>query len=432
MTRLSAFFRMSPYGVMTVVLVMYILKVVFKLTVGYATGSQMLVGDGWHNGADIFEAMMVVGTIALARLPQNETYPFGRKNLESLFAVLVALFLFGMAVKILLVSLWSGAGVIVSLLNWQVPLLPTDPASHAASYTWLALLVVGLSAGASVLVSRYQIAVGKRTGHESLVADGKETMSDGFIELVVLIGVLLQIIGAWIAITWNAPWAQHLYALEYVFAILVAVKMIQTAWEIFWEGLDALLQKTIGVLHESKIRDIIKMMHGAEEVESLKTFRVGNKPILIMKLTTSCSPQTTAIIKRALMSRFDDYLLSEDFEQPEYYIRFGPLQDQPCRVGYFVISDADTVILAPSARLATHLRVCDVVRGEVVRSRDELVWKKSFDEIVALIRLKRLVSVWVFAPRGRDPEERGYFEAEEILYHQASSYNPRVLGIDSR
>ena len=93
-------FVTSPFTVMVLVLVMYIVKVAVKLSVGGYVNSPMITGDGWHNVADIFEALVVIGALVISRLPKSEDYQFGRMGIESLFSVLVGGWLCIMALNI--------------------------------------------------------------------------------------------------------------------------------------------------------------------------------------------------------------------------------------------------------------------------------------------------------------------------------------------
>ncbi|MFA6558969.1 MAG: hypothetical protein WCT03_21280, partial [Candidatus Obscuribacterales bacterium] len=50
--RLLAFLT-NPFGVMSLVVLMYVIKAILKITVGHQINSPMIEGDGYHNLADI-------------------------------------------------------------------------------------------------------------------------------------------------------------------------------------------------------------------------------------------------------------------------------------------------------------------------------------------------------------------------------------------
>src|SRR3989338_4771991 len=78
-----------PYVVMAVTLAMYVCKVFAKVAVGSYVNSPMIEGDGFHNIADILESIIVITILVIARRPPTDTYPFGRKNAESIFELMV-------------------------------------------------------------------------------------------------------------------------------------------------------------------------------------------------------------------------------------------------------------------------------------------------------------------------------------------------------
>ncbi|NBS41926.1 hypothetical protein EBS80_04705, partial [bacterium] len=83
MERLRTFFR-TAYGVMTVVLVQYVVKVTLKGGFGAAMHSPVFTGDAWHGASDIFQALLVIFGIWLSRRPPNRDYPLGWRSLDTL------------------------------------------------------------------------------------------------------------------------------------------------------------------------------------------------------------------------------------------------------------------------------------------------------------------------------------------------------------
>ena len=213
----------NPIFVMVIVAAMYIIKSIVKVTLGTAINSPMLTGDGLHNIADIFEALAVILVIKVSMRPPSEKYAYGRKNIEFVSAGAIGLVLTGMSA---LFAVKSVTGMLASFPNLDtavrgfIPLPAFEPLVMSAShFPW----VVAVTAGSVVLsyfVSRYQIGVGKRTGHDSLIADGEETASDGRIELVALVGVLAEYF-------FHAPW------IEYPLGIVIAFLIFRTGKELW-------------------------------------------------------------------------------------------------------------------------------------------------------------------------------------------------------
>ena len=85
--------------VMVAVSVMYAIKIAAKLWVGYSIDSSLLIGDGYHNVSDIFEAMVVIIAVVLGSRPESGKYPFGLHNVECLAALSTGLGLSYLALK---------------------------------------------------------------------------------------------------------------------------------------------------------------------------------------------------------------------------------------------------------------------------------------------------------------------------------------------
>ncbi len=373
----------SPYTVMGVVLVMYLIKVTAKLGIGMRVHSPMITGDGWHNVADIFEALMVIGVIFFSRLPASDSYPLGRKNIESLFSVLVGV---GLAL--------AACSVIWSSISGAIALSAGAPAGVLISWEF-APWVMGVTLGSALLsmgVSRYQIKIGRDSGHEALVADGEETRSDGRIELATFIGVCGEYF-------FHSPW------IEYPFALIVAYLMFKTAWEIFNRGWGALMKRSIGLGHEQQIRLLVEDLPGVVEVDEIKTFRTGSKVILILKVLTRQDSRINRLLKKAMAVHIAQYLRSEEFEDGDFFIRFDEPDPERFRRAVAVHTYRGNLEITRELDTADAVMICDIEHGRVVRAtRHEC--DLSYDDRMArvhwfrdLLVQKRAVELVVFEER---------------------------------
>lgn len=93
-------FLLHPQGAMTIVVLMYLVKVAAKLAIGAKIHSPMISGDGWHNASDIAEALVVMAMVGIAGLKETSEYPFGRKNAENIAALGIGIGLFVVAANL--------------------------------------------------------------------------------------------------------------------------------------------------------------------------------------------------------------------------------------------------------------------------------------------------------------------------------------------
>lgn len=413
--RLIAFLT-NPFGVMSLVVLMYLVKAVLKITVGHQINSPMIEGDGYHNLADILEALAVIVVIWVAKRPASSDYPFGKKNVEFFTSLAIGGALLVMAVQFALksaVGLLALAPSFDQAVRAVLPLPVHEPLVMSTStLPWVLALTIG-SVMLSLVVSRYQIAMGKRGGHASMIADGQETASDGRIEIITLIGVVGEY-------AFNAPW------LEYPLGLVVAFAIAHTGYELFQDGLRVLLQHSIGQEHEEEITKRCLAVAGVNKVESLKTFQIGSTAVCILTVTTEHRTGTISHLKYGIEYHIKQYLLDSGFNDCELNVKFEKPEPARHRIAYAVVEKesesanaALSFVVAPSIAAATHIVVCDLENGMVVRTKQE---EKPTD-LPAFLDKKRVVRLYLFTA---DPAQ---LPGSNVAVLSSTSYQAELLGL---
>ena len=421
--RLVAFLT-NPFGVMSLVVLMYVVKAILKITVGHQINSPMIEGDGYHNLADILEALAVIVVIWVAKRPASSEYPFGKKNVEFFTSVAIGAALLVMSVQFALksaVGLLAIAPSIDQAVRSVLPLPGHEPLVMSTStLPWVLALTIG-SVILSLLVSRYQIAMGKRGGHASMVADGQETASDGRIEIITLIGVVGEYL-------FNAPW------LEYPLGMVVAFAIAHTGYELFHGGLKVLLQHSIGQEHEDEITKRCLAVAGVNKVEGLKTFQIGSTAVCILTIITEHRTGTISHLKYGIEHHIKQYLLENGFNECDLSVKFEKPEPARHRIAYAVVgrvseSGTETAALsesaalkfavAPSVESATHIVVCDLENGMVVRTKQE---EKPAD-LAGFLDKKRVVRLYLFT--AEPPQLPG----SSVSVLSSTSYQAELLGL---
>ncbi len=413
--RLIAFLT-NPFGVMSLVVLMYLVKAVLKITVGHQINSPMIEGDGYHNLADILEALAVIVVIWVAKRPASSDYPFGKKNVEFFTSLAIGGALLVMAVQFALksvVGLLALAPSFDQAVRAVLPLPVHEPLVMSTStLPWVLALTIG-SVILSLVVSRYQIAMGKRGGHASMIADGQETASDGRIEIITLIGVVGEY-------AFNAPW------LEYPLGLVVAFAIAHTGYGLFQDGLRVLLQHSIGQEHEEEITKRCLAVAGVNKVESLKTFQIGSTAVCILTVTTEHRTGTISHLKYGIEYHIKQYLLDSGFSDCELNVKFEKPEPARHRIAYAVVEKdgesataALSFVVAPSIAAATHIVVCDLENGMVVRTKQE---EKPTD-LPAFLDKKRVVRLYLFTA---DPAQ---LPGSNVAVLSSTSYQAELLGL---
>jgi len=410
--------RLSPYVVMAAVLAMYGVKVAAKLTIGRHIHSPMITGDGFHNVADAFEAVLILVAVWISRLPPDERYPFGRKNIESLARLGIGLGLVPTALHFGLTSLMGLAAYAPDLdhalrqlapfgLPRPEPLLMGSDANGPNGLWWI-LGITGGSAVLSMVMSRYEIRAGKANGHASMVADGQETASDGLIELVIFAGVCAEY-------AFDAPW------IEYPLGIGVAVLVGRTGFELLLGGWHALLQYSLGREVEDAIRRCCAVTRGVMDVEQTTTFRVGSRAVVILKILTEAPAGAHDDIKKALKFHLAATLAEHGIEDAEFHLRFSPPKVVETRLAYAAMIDGETVAVARDLASATHFLICTAENGEVRRWTLEQPPAACDGDLLSWLEGKRVVKLCFFGDR------RG-----NVTFVGVPSCDLRTLGLSGR
>ncbi len=204
--------RLTVQKVLTITLLFNLLVMGLKIFVGLSTGSLSLIADALHSVTD--SANNILGLVAnrfSSPLPDRE-YPYGHQKFEALGALGIAAFL-GIAcfeiIQGVIDRIIQGAGV-VKVSQFEL---------------WILLIVLGLN----IFVAFTERAVGKRVMSAILIADAKHTMSDVWITITVIGGL----IGVWFGYQ----------RLDIILALPVAMLVFRSGWSIVKENLPWLVDK---------------------------------------------------------------------------------------------------------------------------------------------------------------------------------------------
>ncbi|MBN4004421.1 cation diffusion facilitator family transporter [Nostoc sp. LPT] len=205
--------RAEVRKVLIITLLLNLFVMGLKALVGYWTGSLSLLADALHSVTD--SANNVLGLIASKfSSPQpDREHPYGHSKFEAVGALGIASFLGIACFEIL-------QGAIERILKGggePIKILPPE--------LWLLLIVLGVN----IFVAFYERAVGKRVGSSILIADATHTMSD----IWVTISVIGGLIGVWLGYQW----------MDLVLAFPVALLVFWSGWSVLKENLPWLVDQ---------------------------------------------------------------------------------------------------------------------------------------------------------------------------------------------
>jgi cation diffusion facilitator family transporter len=285
--------RSEVRKVLLITLVLNLFVMVLKAAVGWLTGSLSLLADALHSVTD--SANNVLGLIAsrFSSPEPDRDHPYGHQKFEAVGALGIAAFLGIACFEIL-------QGAIERILSHDHP-----PVKIAARELWLLLIVLGIN----IFVAFYERSVGQRVGSPILIADAKHTMSD----IWVTISVLAGLIGIW---TLGLQW------LDVVLAFPVALLVFWSGWTVIRENLPWLVDEM--AIAPEAIHEIAMQVPGVINCHAVASRGVVGRQIFIeMHLVVEASDVETAHriteeVENRLEERFGPARVMIHIEPPSY------------------------------------------------------------------------------------------------------------------
>lgn len=194
--------RSTIRRVLLITLLLNLVVLSIKAVVGYWTGSLSLLADALHSVTDSANNVLGLITSQLASPTPDREHPYGHQKFEAIGALGIATFL-GIACFEILQS------AINRLFN------ESSAIAISGVELWLLLVILGIN----IFVAFYERRVGNRINSPILIADAHHTMSDIWVTITVLLGL----IGVWI---WQIQW------LDLGLALPVALLVFRSGWTV--------------------------------------------------------------------------------------------------------------------------------------------------------------------------------------------------------
>lgn len=283
--------RSEVSRVLIITLLLNLFVMGLKAFVGYLTGSLSLLADALHSVTD--SANNILGLVASkfsSPYPDRE-HPYGHQKFEAVGALGIAAFLGIACFEIL-------QGAIERILKGG------EQVRISAPELWLLLIVLGVN----IFVAFYERSVGKRVGSQILIADATHTMSDVWVTISVIGGL----IGVWLGYQW----------LDIFLAFPVALLVFWSGWSVLKENLPWLVDQ-IAIAPEA-IHGIAKAVPGVINCHDIASRGILGRQVFIeMHLIVDAPDVETAHriteeVERQLESRFSPVRILIHVEPPAY------------------------------------------------------------------------------------------------------------------
>lgn len=236
-----------------------IFLIIFKLIIGFFSGSVSVISDGIHSIMDLFTAILTIVTLNKANKPPDTQHNYGHQKIEDIGSLIQFLLIFGTGILIIILA-------INKIFN---------PSS--IGHITIAFITMFISAIINLTVSMCLKNMAKQYDSVALLAEGQHRMSDVYSSLGIGIGLLLV-------------WIFHISILDQLISIGVGILICYESIDIFKKSINDLLDSSLPSSELDAITDILnKYKDSYNNYYDLKTRKNGNKRYIEMKLNVNGS-----------------------------------------------------------------------------------------------------------------------------------------------
>lgn len=231
--------------------VVNLLLLVFKFVAGIVGHSAAMIADAVHSLSDFITDIVVVVFVHISGKPADESHDYGHGKYETLATAIIGVILF-----------FVGVGIFV---NGVTDIVESIGGKQLESPRLLALAAAALSIVFKELLYRYTIYKGKNLNSQAVLANAWHHRSDALSSVGTFVGI-----GG--AICLGKRWR----ILDSLAAVVVSLFIVKVAVQLLKPCVDELLERSLPVDVEERIREIILSYPDVSSPHHLRTRRIGN------------------------------------------------------------------------------------------------------------------------------------------------------------
>jgi cation diffusion facilitator family transporter len=228
--------------------------IIFKVVVGWLTGSISILAQAADSLLDLFAAIITFSAIRIAAKPADAEHPYGHGKAEDIAGV-------GQGILIFI----AGGLIIYAAINRIIK-------GSSVELVEAGIIVMAVSIVVSIFLSRHLLKVSRRTGSIALEANARNIATDVYSASAVLVGLaIVRFTG--------------LNIIDSVLAIGVAIYILKVAVDTIHKPISGLLDEKLPPSQQAVIEDSIKR-HSCEVsgYHALRTRRAGSQSYIDLHL----------------------------------------------------------------------------------------------------------------------------------------------------
>jgi cation diffusion facilitator family transporter len=272
-----------------------LLLAIMKGVIGYLFGSQVLIADAFHSGADLLTHAASGFGLWIASRGKTTKFPYGLYRAETLACLIVGGFI-------------VVAGIEIFREGYH-RLFHLEPVK---SFPVLPVAASIISSVTAFFVAKMESKVGKSIGSQSLIATSREAFLDIFTSLIVLIGILLAY--------FRIPYV------EGAVIILISLLLFKLGIENIWSSLLVLMDANLDPELQFELEEKTNEIYGVKGVSDVKIRQSG--PFKMVECVMKTRPSLPLYRAHELANKVED-LIARDYEHIEsVFIHVEPLKDE--------------------------------------------------------------------------------------------------------
>lgn len=233
------------------------LLAVTKGVAGYFFGSEILIADAFHSGADLLAIFASGFGLWLASKEKSVKFPYGLFKAETLVTFAIGILIIWVGLEIL------KEGYHKLFYQEEVRVFPLMP-----------IVASVISIVAAFFIAKKEKSVGSAINSQSLLANAQESYLDIFTSAVVLIGIFLTFL--------------QIRYIEGVVIILISILILKLGAENAWTSLLVLLDANLDPELQAGVENEINKIYGVKGTSEVKIRQSG--PFKMIECEIQISP----------------------------------------------------------------------------------------------------------------------------------------------
>ncbi len=268
---------------------------VMKGLIGHLFGSEVLVADAFHSGADLLAIFASGFGLWLASRHKSAKFPYGLYKAETFIS-----FFIGVGI------MWAGFEI---LLDGYHRLLS---ATGQVGFPFMPVLASIVSLVTSFFIARREKKVGRQINSQSLMINASESFLDIIVSGVVLVGIML-----------------HYARIPYVEgAVIMAISLLifKLGLTSIWTSFLALMDANLDPRLQSEIEEKVNEIYGVKGVGDIRIRQAGPFKMIECKIETSA----TLPLYRAheLADQVEDFIIKSYSHIESVFIHVEPAKEE--------------------------------------------------------------------------------------------------------